>query len=285
MKETANIDAIDFCAANAGQALVRSLHETGFAVIRNHPLKQAQLDLIYKNWLVFFQGDEKRQYLYDPQDKNGTQEGYFPQHISETAVGASAKDIKEFFHVVPSASLPPSLKTDILAYRKETMELGGVLLKWIQESTPAEISTRFTEPLFQILSPTASLLRILHYPPLSGDETAQAVRAAAHEDINLLTILPVSHQPGLQVKTSDGQWLELKTNTGEIIVNTGDMLQEASLGFFPSTTHRVVNPQGSYTNISRVSMPFFLTPRLDFVLSDRYTAGSYLTERLRVLNR
>ena len=277
--------AIDFCAASAGQQLVRSLHETGFAVIRNHPLKQEQLDRIYQSWLAFFQGEEKQQYLYDPQDKNGTQEGYFPQHISETAVGASAKDIKEFFHVVPSAPLPPRLKTDILAYRRETLELGSILLKWIQNNVPVEISAEFSEPLFQILSPTASLLRILHYPPLIGNETTQAVRAAAHEDINLLTILPVSHQPGLQVKTADGGWLELKTSTGELIVNTGDMLQEASKHYFPSTTHRVVNPQGDHTNISRVSMPFFLTPHLDFNLSDRYTAGSYLTERLQILNR
>lgn len=277
--------AIDFCAADAGQDLVRSLHETGFATIRNHPIKQDQLNRIYQNWLVFFQGEEKQQYLYDPDDKNGTQEGYFPQHISETAVGASAKDIKEFFHVVPSAPLPPRLKADILAYRKETLALGGILLKWIQSNTPVAISAAFSEPLFQVLSPTASLLRILHYPPLGGNETKQAVRAAAHEDINLLTILPVSHQPGLQVKTAEGQWLELKTHTGELIINTGDMLREASKGYFPSTTHRVVNPLGSQSNISRISIPFFLTPHLDFVLSDRYTTGSYLTERLQVLNR
>lgn len=128
-----------------------------------------------------------------------------------------------------------------------------------------------------------TLLRVLHYPPLKGDEEPDAIRAAAHEDINLLTILPAANEPGLQVKSKDGSWLDVPCDFGSLIVNIGDMLQEASAGYFPSTTHRVINPQGSDQSKSRISLPLFLHPRPDVILSDRHTADSYLQERLREL--
>jgi isopenicillin N synthase-like dioxygenase len=128
-----------------------------------------------------------------------------------------------------------------------------------------------------------TLLRILHYPPLAGNEEPDAIRAAAHEDINLITILPAANEPGLQVKLKDGNWLDVPSDFGYLIVNIGDMLQEASGHHFPSTTHRVVNPQGADTSKARISLPLFLHPRPDVVLSDKYTADSYLKERLREL--
>ena len=130
-----------------------------------------------------------------------------------------------------------------------------------------------------------SLLRVLHYPPLSGDETPDAIRASAHEDINLITILPAANEPGLQVKARDGSWLEVPCDFGNLVVNIGDMLQEASGGYFPSTTHRVVNPDDAVHNKSRVSIPLFLHPRPEVVLSQRHTAGSYLKERLEELRQ
>ena len=128
-----------------------------------------------------------------------------------------------------------------------------------------------------------TLLRVLHYPPLDGSEEPDAIRAAAHEDINLLTILPAANEPGLQVKGSDGEWIDVPCDFGNLIVNIGDMLQEASGGYFPSTTHRVINPEGSDQTRSRISLPLFLHPRPDVVLSDRHSADSYLKERLREL--
>jgi isopenicillin N synthase-like dioxygenase len=128
-----------------------------------------------------------------------------------------------------------------------------------------------------------TLLRVLHYPPLDGSEEPDAIRAAAHEDINLLTILPAANEPGLQVKGKDGNWIDVPCDFGNLIVNIGDMLQEASGGYFPSTTHRVINPEGSDQTRARISLPLFLHPRPDVVLSERYTADSYLTERLREL--
>jgi isopenicillin N synthase-like dioxygenase len=117
------------------------------------------------------------------------------------------------------------LAQDILEYREEILQLGRVLLGWIQQNAPQNIRDSFPEPLSGALSSKASLLPALHYPPLSGSEMPEAVRAAAHEDINLITLLPVSHQSGLQVKSRNGEWLNLETSTGELIVNVGNMLQ------------------------------------------------------------
>ena len=87
----------------------------------------------------------------------------------------------------------------------------------------------------------------------------------------------------MQVKAKSGEWLDVPSDFGNIIINIGDMLQEASGGYFPSTTHRVVNPKGTDTSRSRISLPLFLHPKPEVVLSERYTADSYLMERLREL--
>jgi isopenicillin N synthase-like dioxygenase len=106
-----------------------------------------------------------------------------------------------------------------------------------------------------------------------------AVRAAAHEDINLITLLPAATQPGLEVQDLKGNWHKIECDPGTIVVNVGDMLQEASGGVFKSTTHRVVNPEGE--NVARYSIPLFVHPRSECVLSKKYTAGQYLDERLK----
>lgn len=280
-----HVDTIDFNHRNAGQQLVHSLHNTGFAILTHHPISAALLDDIYADWHAFFGSDEKHQFQFDPEDDDSTKEGFHPQSISETAVGHPVKDIKEFYHLIPEGRIPPALKDQILEYRALAMNLGTTLLDWIQQFTPAEISAKFSRPLPEVLSSKMSLLRILHYPPVSGGEMAGAERAAPHEDINLITILPVADQPGLQVRGFDDGWLDVASNRGDLVINTGDMLLEASAGYYPSTTHRVVNPQDESENVSRLSMPFFLAPRMDFVLSEKYTAGRYLEERLNLIAR
>lgn len=279
-----NVKTVDCQDANAGLQFVTSLRETGFAILKNHPISRTLLDDLYRDWLQFFHGEEKHAYLFDPENRDGTQAGFHPITASETAVGYATKDIKEFFHVVPGAAIPPSLQHDIFQYRQLALAFCATLLEWVQVHTPRESLTNLVAPLPQVLSSTMSLLRILHYPPLQGSEDPRAVRAAPHEDINLLTLLPVALQPGLQVRGTDGHWIDLDSIRGEIIVNTGDMLREASAGYFPSTTHRVVNPPDATANVSRISIPFFITPHADCILSDRYTAGSYLTERLRLIS-
>ncbi len=105
-----------------------------------------------------------------------------------------------------------------------------------------------------------TLLRVLHYPPLLGAEEPDAVRAAAHTDINLLTLLPAATEPGLQIRLQDGSWLDVPCDFGLLIVNIGDMLAEASGHHFPSTVHQVLNPTGVDRAKRRISLPLFLHP-------------------------
>ena len=235
---------------------------------------------IYDSWQGFFDSEEKNDYLYN----KGKQDGFFPQSVSEVAKGFTKKDIKEYFHYYPWGQCPDELRPLLSQYYSEANTLASELLGWIEKHSPEEVSNKYSQPLGDMIKDSdQTLLRVLHYPPLSGEEEVDAIRAAAHEDINLITILPASNEPGLQVKAQDGSWLDVPCDFGSLIVNIGDMLQEASGHYFPSTTHRVVNPDGADMTKSRISLPLFLHPRPDVKLSERHTAGTYLQERLKEL--
>ncbi|RZJ07808.1 MAG: isopenicillin N synthase family oxygenase [Rubrivivax sp.] len=274
------VQVVDYRAPDAAEQFTRSLHGTGFGVLTNHPIRQALVEKIYADWLAFFNGDGKDSYAFSKE----TQDGWFSTQISETAKGSTQKDLKEYFHVYPWGRIPPQLKEDALTYYREANALAEELLGWVEKYTPPEIAARYREPLSNMIKgSTKTLLRVLRYPPLTGLEPAGSLRAAAHGDINLLTILPAANEPGLQVLGTDERWHDVPRDFGTLTINIGDMLQEASEGYYPSTQHRVVNPTGEGARKSRVSLPLFLHPRDDVVLSDRYTAESYLNERLREL--
>ncbi|GAA6172512.1 2OG-Fe(II) oxygenase family protein [Colwellia sp. KU-HH00111] len=275
-----SLPIVDYTAKDAPEKFVKSLRETGFGVLTNHPIQQSMVESIYNNWQAFFNGQEKQNFAFDPEK----QDGYFATEISETAKGHTQKDIKEYFHVYPWGRIPAALKEEILNYYQLASDLAGELLDWVEAYSPESISKHYSEPLSHMIKNTPNtLLRILHYPPLTGNEEVGAIRAAAHEDINLLTILPAANEPGLQVQNQDGSWLDVPSDFGNLIINIGDMLQEASAGYFPSTTHRVINPSGQANNKSRISLPLFLHPRGEVQLSAQHTQASYLLERLREL--
>lgn len=272
--------AVDYQAENAQQEFVESLRETGFGVLKNHPIQQSMVADIYAAWQQFFDSNEKFDFEYN----KDTQDGYFPQSVSEVAKGFTKKDIKEYFHFYPWGKCPADLRAQLQEYYDQANTLAAELLTWVEKHSPADVSAKYSQPLSSMIEDSGqTLLRVLHYPPLRGDEEPDAIRAAAHEDINLLTILPAANEPGLQVKAKDGSWLDVPCDFGNLIVNIGDMLQEASGHYFPSTTHRVINPAGTDVTKSRISLPLFLHPRPDVVLSERHTADSYLKERLREL--
>ncbi|WP_374436570.1 2OG-Fe(II) oxygenase family protein [Inhella sp.] len=274
------VQVVDYRAPDAAERFTRSLHETGFGVLKNHPIPQDLVERIYKTWLAFFDSDAKHEYAFSKEK----QDGYFSTAISETAKGFTQKDIKEYFHIYPWGRIPPQLKDDALDYYARANALAEELLGWVERYTPPEIAKSYREPLSNMIKGSDhTLLRVLRYPPLTGNEPPGAVRAAAHGDINLLTILPAANEPGLQIKGTDGLWRDVPCDFGTLAINIGDMLQEASQGYYPSTLHQVLNPTGEGAKRSRVSLPLFLHPRNDVVLSDRYTAGSYLEERLREL--
>ena len=113
------------------------------------------------------------------------------------------------------------------------LDLTSTLLGWIQKNTPEDIKSHFSMPLPEmIIDSKTNLLRILHYPPLDGKEEKGAIRGAAHEDINLITVLVAGTQPGLQVQDINGLWHDVSCDPGCLAVNTGDMLQEVSQGYF-----------------------------------------------------
>jgi isopenicillin N synthase-like dioxygenase len=275
---------VDMHSAEAEHAFIETLRHTGFAVLRHPPLDGERLQRMAAAWRGFFSGEDKWNYLAETV-ASGNTSGYIPADVSETAVGHPVKDLKEFFHIVPQTRMPEALRADAEAYLAEAFRLGQRLLEWIDLHCGGLLPHGLRGHLADSLSRSDSLLRILHYPPLSGHEPAGAVRAAAHEDINLLTLLPVATEPGLQILGKDRHWYDVPGEPGDVIINSGDMLQEASAGRLPSTSHRVINPPSASANVSRVAMPYFLAPQLDVRLSKRHTAGSYLRERLDQLAR
>jgi len=274
------IKTIDFKSTDAPTEFLNSLLDSGFAVIRNHSIDFKLIDKVYNQWESFFDSKDKYNYIFDLEK----QDGYFPMK-SENAKGYSVKDLKEFYHIyLPWGRIPPELSNDTLLIRKELKNIATILLTWINDLTPNRIKKHFSMPLYDMIDNSrTNLLRIIHYPPLRKNDDVNALRAAAHEDINLITILLSGSKPGLQVKDSTNNWIDLKSDYGSLIINIGDMLQECSKGYYPSTTHRVINPKDEKSNQSRYSMPFFLHPRDDVSLSDNYTAKEYLDERLKQL--
>ena len=187
------IEAIDYNAPNAAELFVESLRLTGFGVLKNHPIQQKLVEDIYQQWQGFFDDESKQDFLYN----KGNQDGFFPADVSETAKGAKTKDIKEYFHYYPWGQCPEALKPALVAYYQEARNLASELLSWVEEHSPAEVAKNYRQSLSSMVENSdQTLLRVLHYPPLTGDEEPDAIRAAAHEDINLLTILPASNEPG-----------------------------------------------------------------------------------------
>lgn len=276
-----------------------SFREYGFALIADHGVDPA---LIAEGWRLtaeFFAlpEAEKRRYVVEG---TGGARGYTPFGI-EIAKGAEAHDLKEFWHVgrePPAPGMLPNLWPDRPAGFRDTFSalfaefdrVGALLLDRIA------LDLGLAEDWFRpVVAGNNSVLRLLHYPPV--DETAGgAIRAGAHEDINLITLLLGAEESGLELLTRDGRWLPVAPPEGALVVNIGDMLQRLTNHVLPSTTHRVRNPAGERARFSRYSMPFFLHPRSDFRIEtlaecvtgdrpDRYpqgiTADDYLQERLR----
>lgn len=274
------IAAISYRAPDAPALFVESLRQTGFGVLVDHPIPTDLVEAIYLEWHDFFQSEAKHRYSRDPD----TQDGYFSTAISETAKGHDLRDLKEYFHFFPWGRYPTEVSDAARRYCELAGDLAAELLGWIEANIPAEACARFSMPLGAMIKDSpASLLRILHYPALTGEEDAGSVRAAAHQDINLLTLLPAANSSGLQLLTRSGEWADVPCDLGMLVINVGDMLQEASGGYLRSTTHRVINPVNEASRTCRISMPFFLQPRPEVILSARYTAGSYLAERIQEL--
>ena len=270
-----DILTINYNDSDADRLFEESLKNTGFAVIKDHPIDKDLIGEVYKEWENYFSSESKNDYMFD----EVKQDGYFP-YLTENAKGSTAKDLKEFYHIYEWGRKPHMIGPKTMFLYRELTNVASTLLSWIQKNSPENVSKLFSVPLKDMIYKSQyNLLRIIHYPPLSGNEELNSIRAAAHEDINLLTVLVAGSQPGLQVLDNNESWLDVTTDKNTIVINSGDMLNMASDNYYPSTTHRVINPD-PHSNVSRYSMPLFLHPRDEVVLNENYTAGSYLQQRL-----
>jgi isopenicillin N synthase-like dioxygenase len=279
-----------------------SFERFGFAMVSNHGVPDAIVERAWAMTKAFFElpEEEKRGYF---QAGGGGARGYTP-FKTEIAKGASHVDLKEFWHVGRELAKGHRFEGEMApniwpsrpeGFRETFLELfaaldaaGDRLLSAIARHL--KLTPDWFDPAVRDGN---SVLRLLHYPPVSPD--APEVRAGAHEDINLITLLLGAEEAGLELLDRDGKWLPVKPPEGAMVVNVGDMLQRLTNHVLPSTTHRVVNPAPERRGFSRYSMPFFLHPAPDFLIEtlpstisadrpNRYptpiSAHDYLHERL-----
>lgn len=278
------------------------LLEFGFLTVEGHGIDPAVTEGTYDAFQSFFAMDEetKKQYA----GIRGGARGYTP-FGQEHAKDNPYPDLKEFWHVgqTPPADHPLSKVYPANVWPKEIERMEETVLKLYKAlENCASTMLCALEEYFKLPQGTFSsmmqngnsILRAIHYPPLPAAPPAGSVRAAAHEDINLITLLSESKGSGLEILTHEGQWLAVDALEGDIVVDSGDMLSRVTNGIVPATTHRVVNPEGS-KNTSRYSIPFFVHPYPEcdlsvlphFVTEDRpaqftsITAQGFLDQRLR----
>jgi isopenicillin N synthase-like dioxygenase len=212
----------------------------------------------------------------------------------EQAKDASIVDLKEFWHIgAPGGPMPNVWPAEVPAFQPATTEL-YLQMELAAQTMLEALAVFFHLPrrtLADLVVGANSLLRVLHYPPLRDRSIPGAVRAAAHEDIDFITLLPAATDAGLELRDRSGTWQSVDGIDGEIVADAGDMLSRYLNGRIPSTTHRVVNPDNP--DAERYSMPFFCQPRPDVVLrppdqllapgevvENVVTAGEYHRERM-----
>ncbi|GAB3883945.1 isopenicillin N synthase family dioxygenase [Spirosoma agri] len=306
--EIPSLDLADFTSgdperkARFVQDLGRAFNQIGFVAIRNHGLTDDLTQRLYSSAQAFFSAPDELKKQYEHPELNG-QRGYIGKG-KETAKGFKVADLKEFYHIgqpEPEGDMPANVfpaeypdfsEATVKAY--QTLERAGKqLLRAIA------LYLELPETYFDDKVKNGdSILRALHYFPLDPEKTPDgAVRAAAHGDINLITLLMGASADGLEVLRRDGKWIGITALPDQVVVNVGDMLDRLTNHKLKSTIHQVVNPPREKMNQSRYSIPFFMHPRADMDLTSLascvdadhpkiyvdMTAGDFLNERLMEL--
>lgn len=272
------------------------LREYGFVVLIDHNVPLDLLERAYRHASEVFAQPEtvKRNYI-------GGLRGYTP-FGTEHAKGNPNADLKEFWQIghepdpgaAPNEFSAPNRWPEEVAAFQATFErlfaalndTGMILLRALAPSLG--LNEGYFDPLVERGD---SVLRVLHYPPIPPDADPKRVRAAAHEDINLITILVAAKGAGLELLDRDGAWLPIVTEANQLVIDSGDMMARLTNNVIPATTHRVVNSDNPH--VSRYSMPFFMHPTADTSLAALPTclnngapqspvsAGDFLRQRLK----
>jgi isopenicillin N synthase-like dioxygenase len=280
------------------EELGSAFRSLGFAAIEDHGFGSADREQLYASVQQFFNLDKAAKRAFILEGAKG-QRGFTPFGI-EHAKGETSADLKEFFQWGPMNAEERGLSANVnvnsavegmdevvrAAYLK-LEAIGNELMKAVALHIGVN-REYFTEPL----AGGHSIFRAIHYPA-QPELPEDGIRAAAHEDINLITLLMGASAEGLEV-ISEGKWVPIHVTNDALVINVGDMLQRLTNGVLSSTTHRVVNPTAEKRHLPRFSMPFFVHPKEDMPLNcmehcisaDRpkafsdITAGAYLHERL-----
>ncbi len=304
-----SVDLEDFLSGNAGrkaqfvETLGKAYEEIGFVALKNHRLSDTLVNQLYSEVEAFFNLPEAVKMKYAIEGLAG-QRGYTP-FGQEHAKGRNTGDLKEFWHfgqyVEDKDPIQKEYPQNVAVAELEKFNSVGKEAYQTLERTGQDmlralalylgLDENYFDPHIKNGN---SILRPIHYPPITG-EPDDAVRAAEHEDINLITLLMGASADGLQILNKQKKWVAVTALPGQIIVNVGDMLQRLTNNKLRSTTHRVVNPPREDWGKSRFSIPFFLHPRSDMPLNclpeciddenpklyEDITAGEYLNERLK----
>jgi isopenicillin N synthase-like dioxygenase len=291
--------------ASFSQAIGDSFKTFGFALVKDFAIDRGLIDRAWKLSEEFFALPVAEKLAYHDPAIGGAR-GYTPFGV-EIAKDAKHHDLKEFWHVgrdlppgspLADASMPPNVwPARPEGFREVFAELyrqfdaaGATILSRIALYLGLD-EHWFDHPI----EDGNSVMRLLHYPPLENLQ-GEAIRAGAHGDINLITLLLGAEEAGLELLTREGTWIPANPPEGALVVNVGDMLERLTNHILPSTIHRVRNPDAQRARFSRYSMPFFLHLRSDFPFEtlpqcitpdnpDRYpvsiTADQFLQQRLR----
>jgi isopenicillin N synthase-like dioxygenase len=306
------LDLDTYINGNAGQRkhfsdeIGKAFNETGFVTITNHGLSKQLMDKLYEQVKALFSLPEDTKLKYEKAELAG-QRGYTGKG-KETAKGFKVPDLKEFWQIGQTVTdndpvkdeYPQNLVVEELPeFNPTTREVYQKLEAAGQHLLRAiAVYLGLPENYFDDKVHNGnSILRTLHYFPIENPDALpeDAVRAGAHEDINLITLLIGASADGLEVLTRENEWYPVKAHGEDVVVNVGDMLQRLTNNKLKSTTHRVVNPPHEEMNKSRFSVPFFLHPKSGMDLTSLpscidaqhpklysdMTAGEYLDERLR----
>ncbi len=309
MQNIPSVDLADFLSGNPQQkaafvqALGKAYEEVGFVAVRNHGLTESISNNLYAQVKRFFDLPVETKLKYE-ESGNAGQRGYI-SFGREHAKGMTAGDLKEFWHFGQMVEDDDPIKAEypdnIFCEEVPEFNEAGLQAYKILEGTGREMLRAIAlflgldEHFFDAkIHHGNSILRPIHYGPILHDP-GDAVRAGAHEDINLITLLMGASADGLQILNKQGEWIAVTALPDHLVVNVGDMLQRLTNNRLRSTTHRVVNPPREQWGSSRYSIPFFLHPRSEMrldclpecITDDRplayapISAGEYLDERLR----